>query len=208
MPTDEEEELYQLGEVPHGCKSCQYNIDSFPQLMCHSVGTWGFKASIECLLPAVRATLAAKPPPYSEILELDRKIRSFASVASASDDQNDNTALSMRTFVRSHYQDLSKLITAFISCPLMVPRLVLLFLHRGFFAQAMAENTDNPLRTTYGESVTAAYQSTCVVLEDTRVQFMKKPTLCARVWRIWSLAFSAAVGLFHFVLHADDLNSC
>ncbi|KAL4263673.1 Zn(2)-C6 fungal-type domain-containing protein [Pleurotus pulmonarius] len=158
MPTDEEEELYQLGEVPHG------------------FGTWGFKASVECLLPAVRVTLAAKPPPYSEILELDRKIRSFASVASASDDQNDNTALSMRTFVRSHYQDL-----------------ILLFLHRGFFAQAMAENTDNPLRTAYGESVTAAYQSACVVLEDTRVQFMKKPTLCARVWRIWSLAFSAAI---------------
>ncbi|KAF7440022.1 hypothetical protein PC9H_000363 [Pleurotus ostreatus] len=158
MPTDEEEELYQLGEVPHG------------------FGTWGFKASIECLLPAVRATLAAKPPPYSEILELDHKIRKFASVTSASEDQNDNTALSMRTFVRSHYQDL-----------------ILLFLHRGFFAQAMAENTDNPLRTTYGESVTAAYQSACVVLEDTRVQFMKKPTLCARVWRIWSLAFSAAI---------------
>jgi hypothetical protein len=73
---------------------------------------------------------------------------------------------------------------------------VLLFLHRGFFAQAMSENPLNPLQATCGQSVLAAYSSACVVLEDTKMQYFKKPLLCARVWRIWSLAFSAAVGQF------------
>ncbi len=70
---------------------------------------------------------------------------------------------------------------------------VLLFLHRGFFTQAMTEHPSNPLLSPYRKSVIAAYQSACAVLEDTRVQYQKKPLLCARIWRIWSFAFSAAV---------------
>lgn len=70
---------------------------------------------------------------------------------------------------------------------------VLLFLHRGFFAQAMSEHPLDPLNSPLGPSVSAAYASACVILEDTKGQFYKKPLLCSRVWRIWSLAFSAAV---------------
>ncbi|TFK31500.1 hypothetical protein BDQ12DRAFT_618804 [Crucibulum laeve] len=159
IPSVEEEDLYQLGEVPLG------------------FGIWGFKASTECLIPLVRATLAAKPPKYSTILELDRQIRTIANPQTDdANDENDRTAISMRTFVRSHYQDL-----------------MLLFLHRAYFAQAMAEHPANPLNSPYGQSVFAAYSSACHVLRDTREQFMKKPLLCSRIWRMWTFSFTAAV---------------
>ncbi|KAJ8486803.1 hypothetical protein ONZ45_g14557 [Pleurotus djamor] len=145
-PSEEEEELYQQGEVPLG------------------FGTWGFRASDECLLPAVRATLAVNPPPYSTVMELDKKIRQFATVAHTSDDTNDRTALSMRTF-------------------------------------AVTDNPDDPLKSSYAESVSAAYHSACVVLEDTQSQFGKKPLLCARIWRIWSYAFSAAIIIGAAAIH-------
>ncbi|KAF9467158.1 hypothetical protein BDZ94DRAFT_1305645 [Collybia nuda] len=157
IPTAEDEQLYQRGEVPLG------------------FGIWGFRASVECLIPLVKTTLGVKPPSYPAILDLDRQIRNF-TLPQSDDPLDDRTAISMRIFVRSHYQDL-----------------LLLFLHRGFFAQAMSENPRNPLEATCGQSVLAAYSSACVVLEDTKMQFLKKPLLCARVWRIWSLAFSAAV---------------
>lgn len=80
-------------------------------------------------------------------------------------------------------------------------RPVLLFLHRGFFAQAMSDDPVNPLRSPYSPSVLAAYSSACTVLDDTRSQFLKKPLLCARVWRIWSFAFSAAVSCSVFCLY-------
>ncbi|KIK68330.1 hypothetical protein GYMLUDRAFT_214882 [Collybiopsis luxurians FD-317 M1] len=157
IPTEQEEVTYQQGEFPIG------------------FGVWGFQAALNCLLPVVETTLAAKSPSYESVLELDAKIRQAVSPPD-SDPLDERTAISMRTFVRSHYQQL-----------------MLLYLHRGFFTQAMTEYPTNPLLSPYRKSVITAYQSACAVLDDTRTQFQKKPVLCARVWRIWSFAFAAAV---------------
>ncbi|KAL0575347.1 hypothetical protein V5O48_006626 [Marasmius crinis-equi] len=128
-------------------------------------GIWGFQASTTCLLPVVRATLGTKPPTYESVLELEKKIRQFVCPPPDSH-TSERTPESMRRFVRSHYQDLT-----------------------------MTDYPDNPLLSPYGKSVTTAYSSACVILDDTRGQYMKKPLLVARVWRIWSFAFAAAVGL-------------
>ncbi|KAJ7151463.1 hypothetical protein C8R43DRAFT_886981 [Mycena crocata] len=138
------------------------------------LGVWGHRATDECLLPIVRITLAVKAPPYDKVLHLDRKIRNFAQPPANPVDER--TAVSMKNFVRSHYRDL-----------------MLLFLHRAFFAQVMIENAGDPMKSPYWHSVLAAYEGACNVLEDTLNQFTKKPLLVARVWRIWSLAFSSAV---------------
>ncbi|KAJ7130227.1 hypothetical protein C8R44DRAFT_699355 [Mycena epipterygia] len=156
IPTEEEEFQYNGGGPPTG------------------LGVWGHKATEECLLPIVRATLAVKAPSYDQVLHLDRRIRNFAQPTANPIDER--TAISMKNFVRSHYRDL-----------------MLLFLHRAFFAQVMIENAADPMKSPYAHSVLAAYQGACNVLNDTLNQFTKKPLLVARVWRIWSLAFSAAV---------------
>jgi len=95
----------------------------------------------------------------------------------------------MAIFVRSHYQDL-----------------LLMFLHRGFFAEAMSDNPLDPLQSPYGQSVLAAYSSACAVLDDTKSQYFNKPLLCARVWRIWSLAFSAAIIIGTVAIRGQHLN--
>ncbi|PPQ92520.1 hypothetical protein CVT25_010353 [Psilocybe cyanescens] len=172
IPTAEDETLFQEGEVPLG------------------FGIWGFRASSECLVPLVRLALAVKPPSYDAVMELDRKIRDFSlPKADSLQTHTDRTAISMQTFVRSHYQEL-----------------MLLFLHRSYFAQAMTEHPDNPLNSQYSQSVHAAYSSACTVLEDTRSQFMKKPLLCARIWRIWSFTFSAAVIVGTLAIRGSHLN--
>lgn len=83
----------------NGCKF-QFNF--------YLVGIWGFKASAECLIPLTRLLIGAKAPSYESILTMDRKIRDIVPPAKDSQTQGDRTAISMRTFVRSHYQDLSK----------------------------------------------------------------------------------------------------
>ncbi|KAF8958939.1 hypothetical protein BDZ97DRAFT_1428180 [Flammula alnicola] len=172
IPSVEDENLFQEGEVPLG------------------FGIWGFKANAECLIPLVRIALAVKPPSYETVMELDRKIRDLALPrADVLQNHTDRTAISMRTFVRSHYQEL-----------------MLLFLHRAYFAQAMTEHPDNPLSSPCSQSVTAAYSSACIVLQDTRAQFLKKPLLCARVWRIWSFTFSAAVIVGTVAIRGVHLN--
>ncbi|KAJ7178011.1 hypothetical protein C8R46DRAFT_888893 [Mycena filopes] len=151
------------------------------------LGVWGHQATEDCLLPIVRATLAVKAPSYDKILHLDQKIQNFAQPGPNPVDER--TAISMKNFVRSHYRDL-----------------MLLFLHRAFFAQVMIENAGDPMKSPYAHSVLAAYEGACNVLDDTLNQFTKKPLLVARVWRIWSLAFSAAVVVGTLAIRGINLN--
>ncbi|KAJ7756952.1 hypothetical protein B0H16DRAFT_1537516 [Mycena metata] len=154
------------------------------------LGVWGHRANEECLLPIVRATLAVKAPSYDKILHLDRKIRDFGQPGANPVDER--TAISMKNFIRSHYRDLSESCSS--SC------------HRAFFAQVMIEHAADPMKSPYAHSVLAAYQGACNVLDDTLNQFTKKPLLVARIWRIWSLAFSAAVVVGTLAIRGINLN--
>ncbi|KAF8842829.1 hypothetical protein BDN67DRAFT_925562 [Paxillus ammoniavirescens] len=141
-------------------------------------GTWCFRYTIECLAPVVEVTQAARPSRYDAVLELDRRIREFSipRVESAGPEHAERISRQMQLFARSHYRELT-----------------LLFLHRGFFAQALADFPWDPLRSPFRHSFLSAYQCATVILDATRDQFTEQPVLCARVWRIWSFAFSAAV---------------
>ncbi|KAF9224781.1 hypothetical protein BS17DRAFT_49346 [Gyrodon lividus] len=139
-------------------------------------GAWSFRYTIECLAPVVEVTQAVRPPSYDSVLELDRKIREFSVPRAEGPDNAERMSQQMQSFARSHYRELT-----------------LLFLHRGFFAQALADFPWDPLRSPLRQSFLTAYQCASVILGATRDQFAEQPVLCARVWRIWSFGFSAAV---------------
>ncbi|KAJ7220756.1 hypothetical protein GGX14DRAFT_431972, partial [Mycena pura] len=67
-----------------------------------------------------------------------------------------------------------------------------MYIHRSFFAQAIIEQPVNPLKSIYAPSFLAAYRSSATILKSVREQFAVMPT-CARVWTMWTFAFSAAV---------------
>ena len=77
------------------------------------------------------------------------------------------------------------------------PRIVLLALHRSFFAQALALKPTDPLDTPYKYSFLSAYEAACAVLHSTDQAFKRKPELLSRVWMIWTFAFSSAVSVFY-----------
>ncbi|KIK92895.1 hypothetical protein PAXRUDRAFT_829537 [Paxillus rubicundulus Ve08.2h10] len=141
-------------------------------------GAWYFRYTIECLAPVVEITQAARPSRYDTVLELDRKIREFSipRVEGAGPDHAERISWQMQSFARSHYRELT-----------------LLFLHRGFFAQALTDFPWDPLRSPFRHSFLTTYQCATVILDATGNQFAEQPVLCARVWRIWSFAFSAAI---------------
>lgn len=108
-------------------------------------------------------------------------------------DHTTKSLVCLPPFLRHDTVTHSIFVPHFLTSSILAPAAVLLFLHRAYFAQAMMEHGDNPLSSPYSQSVVAAYSSACVVLQDTKDQFLKKPFLCARIWRIWSFTFSAAV---------------
>ncbi|KAK7042430.1 putative transcriptional regulatory protein C1F7.11c [Favolaschia claudopus] len=170
-------------KIPTEAEEQEFGGDGPPT----GLGVWGHNTTQECLLPIVRATLGVKTPSYEKIMELDAKIRNHAQPQA--NPRDERTAVSMKNFVRSHYRDL-----------------MLLFLHRAFFAQVMIEHATDPMKSPYAHSVLVTYASACNVLDDTVNQFTKNPLLVTRIWRIWSLAFSAAVVIGTLAIRGINMN--
>lgn len=71
--------------------------------------------------------------------------------------------------------------------------IVLMYIHRSFFAQAIIEYPVNPLKSPYAPSFLAAYRASSTILKSVREQFNIWPNSCSRFWTMWTFAFSAAV---------------
>lgn len=71
--------------------------------------------------------------------------------------------------------------------------LVLLYIHRSFFAQALVEHPANPLKSPYAPSFLAAFRASTTILRTIREHFDVRPALCSQFWQMWTHAFSATV---------------
>ena len=80
----------------------------------------------------------------------------------------------------------------------MITELVLLWLHRSFFAQAIMDDPVNPLRSPYAPSFLAAYRCSTHILKCIKEQFNMLPEIATRFWSNWTFAFSAAVRFYFF----------
>ena len=88
--------------------------------------------------------------------------------------------------------------------------LVLLWIHRSYFAQAIIDCPTNPLRSQYASSFLATYRASVIILKTIKNNFVRFPSLCARFWQTWTYAFSAAVSssfsVFRFEFDFDRLS--
>ncbi|KAH9839733.1 uncharacterized protein C8Q71DRAFT_744044 [Rhodofomes roseus] len=142
--------------------------------------------SYECVAEVAMKTLAAEPPTYETIMELDRHVRDFPippeavavleDLAPPPDAEPPTVIHSMETMVMAHSREV-----------------LLMYIHRTFFAQAIVDCPTNPVKSEYAHSFLTAYRAAVVVLKTVKQQFGMYPGLCARIWPIWTYAFSAAV---------------
>jgi hypothetical protein len=66
-------------------------------------------------------------------------------------------------------------------------------MHRGFFAQALEENPQDPMGSKYAPSVLAAYTSACTFVGLIESLFKQHPALTERMWFYFMHVFSCAV---------------
>ncbi|KAI5987121.1 fungal-specific transcription factor domain-containing protein [Pisolithus albus] len=175
--------LFPGGLSPHD----KIHMDSNGRAFC---GTWVFRFASDCVADVAARTLTYDLPSYSTILELDRKVRNFpvpavveefAAAASGAIptkpvDKDIGLMESMGRYVMSNSREV-----------------ILLYIHRSFFAQAIIENSINPLDSTYTPSFLAAYRASLTILRTVKAQYDLHPKLTARLWPVWTYAFSAAV---------------
>lgn len=154
-------------------------IPSFPY--------WKAKFGKECVSAVVQGTLTARSPKYSIILDLDRKIREMELPKYAQGPTPTGRGLGE---------------TMMHLMPINYRHLTLLYVHRTFFAQALNDCPDDPLRSQYSPSFLAGFRSACELLASVRESFEQFPREIARFWVLFTHGFSCCIMLSSVVTHA------
>ncbi|KZP21367.1 hypothetical protein FIBSPDRAFT_825911 [Athelia psychrophila] len=144
---------------------------------------WTYQFMRDVFGSVLKLTLAAVPPSYKSILELDRKVRemvlpSALNVFFQTDDPQTyvSAGMHMRSCLLSQFRSFS-----------------MIFIHRSFFAQALLDHPDNPLRSPYATSFLATYRAASAVIRATVKHLERYPELFMRWWVVWTQMFSAAI---------------
>ncbi|EIN14557.1 hypothetical protein PUNSTDRAFT_30245, partial [Punctularia strigosozonata HHB-11173 SS5] len=142
-----------------------------------SLPAWKARFGAKCL-SVLAASLTAKVPKYSTILDIDRQFRDMElpHFAQGGVPQNVGLSATMQYFMPQNYT-----------------RYAMMYLHRVFFAQALVDRTGDPLKSPYAPSFLAGYRAACETVSLLRQQFDLFPLELARVWVLWTHAFSATL---------------
>ncbi|KAJ7187840.1 hypothetical protein C8R46DRAFT_879113 [Mycena filopes] len=165
-PEDEECSLTEDGEMRPGFWRSKYHF------------------ARDIWMAMAEATLAAKPPGYTTVLELDRRVRelsvpdSYKPYPTRTDGEAEYHSSSAS--LRGSYANQYRAVT-------------MIYLHRSFFAQAMLDFPANPLRSPFATSFLTAYRSASVIIKGTAYQFDRCADMAMRVWVLMHQTFSAAV---------------
>ncbi|KZP18367.1 hypothetical protein FIBSPDRAFT_745533 [Athelia psychrophila] len=145
---------------------------------------WKYQFIRDVFGSAVQLTLAAAPPSYKLILELDRKARETVLPPPAL-----NKFLrteDAQAYVSAGVHMKSFLLSSYRSCSMV-------FIHRSFFAQALLDHPESPLRSPYATSFLATYRAASFVISSTAKYIERYPELFLRHWVVWTQLFSAAI---------------
>ncbi|KAG6890157.1 hypothetical protein C0992_002962 [Termitomyces sp. T32_za158] len=166
FPTDEEATLNDKGEIQNGFWRMKYTFGR------------------DLFLAVSDATLVAKSPSYSTILEIDRKVREVTFPTSfkpyVTREDGDDIYYSSSHSLQGFYASQHRTVT-------------MIYLHRSFFAQAMLDYPTNPLLSPFAPSFLTAFRSASVIIRASAHQFDRCAEMAMRVWFLMYHTFSAAI---------------
>ncbi|KAF8901817.1 fungal-specific transcription factor domain-containing protein, partial [Mucidula mucida] len=166
FPTDEEATLSDSGEIEYGFWRMKYTF------------------ARDIFSAVVDATLTAKSPSYTTVLDLDKKVRQMSFPSSVKpyvkleDSEEDyySSAKSLRDFYASQHRTVT-----------------MLYLHRSFFAQSILDHPSNPLLSPFAPSFLTAFRSASILIKAAAHQFDRCANMAMRVWFLLYHIFSSAI---------------
>ncbi|KZP30137.1 hypothetical protein FIBSPDRAFT_908140 [Athelia psychrophila] len=144
---------------------------------------WKYQFIRDVFGSVLKLTLAATPPSYKAILELDRKVRDMVLPPA------------LNVFLRAKDEEGHIDAGSYMKGCLLsqIRSFSMLFIHRSFFAQALLDHPENPLRSPYATSFLATYRAATVCITATIKHTKRYPDLFKRWWVVWTQLFSAAI---------------
>ncbi|KAJ7636037.1 fungal-specific transcription factor domain-containing protein [Mycena polygramma] len=143
----------------------------------------------ECLSVVHDQVFGARAPTYTTVRELDKKVRNYYVPPS----------LQVPGFggskVTTELERPTVELTMQRYCSFAIKEIALFYMHRGFFAQALEDNPQDPMGSKYAPSVLAAYTSACTFVGLIESLFKQHPALTERMWFYFMHVFSCAIVL-------------
>ncbi|KAI5997750.1 hypothetical protein EDC04DRAFT_2584967, partial [Pisolithus marmoratus] len=173
---------------------CQFPGGGSPHDKVHIIsdrqpisGSWIYRFTSDCVADVAARTLTSGAPSYSSILELDRKVSSFPVTEAA-----EEFAAAACGAVPAKFPDKDIGLMESMGRLIMsnAREAILLYIHRSYFVQPITANPVDPLNSPYTPSFLAAHRASLTILRTVKVQY---DLLTARLWPVWTYAFSAAV---------------
>ncbi|KZV82070.1 hypothetical protein EXIGLDRAFT_844076 [Exidia glandulosa HHB12029] len=156
----------------------------------HSYGSWINSFTSVCVLKALEDAFSAHGASHDTVMRLDRMIREhpvtealrMSEPGSQDSTSSDRVLILQRACIMVNYQ------------------MLLIYVHRGFFAVAATTRTDM-LESKYKDSAIATFRAAMHVTTTVRTLYMQLP-FCERIPWLWSSAFSASVILASMVIRS------
>ncbi|KAH7096553.1 hypothetical protein BKA62DRAFT_582294, partial [Auriculariales sp. MPI-PUGE-AT-0066] len=157
-----------------------------------SLRGWLHKFANGCLLKVQDQAFGVTPLTYAGVQRLDKLVRDIA----IPDHLKLNSVGKYEPELGTSDAKLLERTTVFV-----ILQRTLLYLHRGFFAQAVGDSPEDPLKSAYAQSVLAAFRSSFYITASVRVLLEQVP-LAARYTMFVSETFSAVVILGTVVMRS------
>ncbi|KAL5507234.1 hypothetical protein ACEPAH_6690 [Sanghuangporus vaninii] len=165
---------------------CELPSDTFATIgedgeIIESVGYWRYRFLRDIAADICEKVTSARPLRYRDVLELDRKIRDFPLHPFAINHRPQDLGID------EEFRKIYPLVTAWSK------EESLMYIHRNFFARAILDFPDNPMRSPFAASFLATYRSACNVIRICRENMHLMYLTILRVWHVWSLCLTSGV---------------
>ncbi|KAH8831655.1 hypothetical protein DL96DRAFT_1494149 [Flagelloscypha sp. PMI_526] len=141
---------------------------------------WKHEALRDFHLDLLEILLAAIPPKYEAIIELDRKVR----------------AKEIPNHLNRIIEDGDSFRDCMQSCLLGLLRsLLLLCIHRIYLTKALDDPSGNPFKSQYAPSFLASYRAASWIIKSLRAIQKRFPFVLARLWHPWTNVMTASMVL-------------
>ncbi|KAL5513473.1 hypothetical protein ACEPAH_3872 [Sanghuangporus vaninii] len=153
-------------------------------VVVESVWQWRYRFTTDVVAFLVEKICAARPPKYSDIMEMDKRVRDF-ELHPFVHQRPKPTAYRFET--DGDYRNLHPYIT------LWWKEMALLYVHRNCFARALLEFPDDPIRSPFGPSFLSAYRTSTTLLTVLYEAQNRMSLILERLWALWAISLSCAV---------------
>ncbi|KZT27792.1 hypothetical protein NEOLEDRAFT_1059659 [Neolentinus lepideus HHB14362 ss-1] len=154
-----------------------------------SFAAWKHRFTSQCLSVVHEQAFGARGVSYPTLQKLDQAVRKFYTPPSlvvpgfgSAADNADREPASLELTMQRHIA-------------LAIREITIFYMHRGFFARALEDQSGDPLSSKYSPSVLACYNSACSFVGLIKNLFSQQPELTQRMWFLFTHVFSCAIAL-------------